>query len=373
MRHTVAPPPVEEPPYVLRCHDEFRRQSGQVASLLSRRRVEGRHVVQVREQRQQNEVADEVSALIAVTRPIVNGVLQSIRSEMIEPLGVAREQLPLKMVGRLRKEGDGDTGIAFEYAVHDAIARGEAVVTERIADALRLCRIAGDPASILFAVEKAGAKQLISTQLDLITDNSRILSGNVGQPAKLKRHLNNLAAAFRRPTTRLNLPQSIRGLWKADLFLGSPTPDHWVGTSVKINPARLEGAPGLRVAIVPTQSGVSDSIRKDDHRNLVVCPLPHDHSFMQVFYEGWRIVQALCATDFAMPTEALIAAPVHREVARVWAERRDLPTAEVVDALQVFAQPELLLTEDEEVRSVSFNSEATPDTSTIISPFARSA
>jgi hypothetical protein len=331
----------------------------------------GLYVMDIREERQQNEVADEVSALIAVTRPIVNGVLQSIRAEMIVAIDKTRESLPLMTLGRLRKEGDGDTGVAFEYAVHDAVLRGEPVVAGRIADALRMCRIEGDPASILFAIEKAGAKQLISTQLELITENSRVLSGNVGQPAKLKRHLNTLAAAFRRPATRLNLPQSIRGLWKADLFLGAPGPDHWVGTSVKINPGHLEGAAGLRVGIIPTQATQSDAIRRDDQRNLIICPLPHDYSFMQVFYEGLRIVQALCSTDFEMPTESLLMSPVHREVARVWAERRTRPVVDVMDALQAFAQPGLLVTQDEQVTSVSFNSETAPDTATVISPFPR--
>jgi hypothetical protein len=331
----------------------------------------GAYLMEIREEHQRNPVADEVGALIAVTRPIVNGVLQSIRTEMITAIGRQRENLPLKLLGRLRKQGDGDTGIAFEYAVHDAIKRGEPAVVARIKEALAKCRIGGDVASILFAVEKAGAKQLISTNIELITDESRILSGNVGQPAKLKRYLNTLAAAFRRANVRAYLPQSIRGLWKADLFLGSSGPDHWVGTSVKIVPSHLEGAAGLRVGIIPTQSGRDDRIRMDDQRNLVVCPLPHDYSFMQVFYEGLRIVQALCSTDFEMPNEVLLASPVHREVARMWAERRELPVVDVLLAAQVFAQPELLVTQDATAASVSFQSQHAPDTSTVISPFPR--
>jgi hypothetical protein len=327
--------------------------------------------MEIREERQQNEVADEVSALIAVTRPIINGVLQSIRTEMIEAIDATREDLPLKTLGRLRKQGDGDTGVAFEYAVHDAIVRQEPVVTERITSALHQCHIDGDPASILFAIEKAGSKQLISTQHNLITDESRVLSGNVGQPAKLKRYMNTLAAAFRRASVRNDLPSSIRGLWRADLFLGASQPDRWVGTSVKVNPTQLVGAAGLRIGIVPTQAGRSDAIRKDDQHNLVVCPLPHDYSFMQVFYEGLRIVQALCATDFTMPNEALLASPVHREVARMYAERRDQPVSAVIDAAQAFAQPELLVTADESATSVSFDSEAEPDTGTLLSPFPR--
>lgn len=278
------------------------------------------------------------------------------------------------MLGRLRAEGDGDCGIAFEYAIHDAVHNGVPAVVERINDALARCNISSSgPASILFAIEKQGSKQLISTDIDLVTDDSRVLSGKRGQPVKLKKQMNTLAAAFRRPSTRPNLPQSIRGLWKADLFLGSPGPDHWVGTSVKINPSHLEAAPGLRVAIIPTQSGRSDAIRLDEQRNLVVCPVPHDASFMQLFYEGWRLVQSLCSTDFKMPKEVLIPVPMHREVARIYVERRDYQVTEVLEATAQFAQPHLLVTDTENVSSSDFQSTVAPGTGTVISPFPSDA
>jgi hypothetical protein len=102
----------------------------------------------------------------------------------------------------------------------------------------------------------------------------------------------------------------------------------------------------------------------------VICPLPHDYSFMQTFYEGLRIVQALCTTDFQAPTEALLPSPAHREVARMWVERRDLPVLDVVDAVGAFAQPHLLATEGETVTTVSLDEDAAqPETSTVISPF----
>lgn len=316
-------------------------------------------------------MADEVGALVAVARPVIAGVLQSISYEVVSTLG-QRDALPLRMLGRLRKRGDGDCGIAFEYAVHDAVLSAQPIVVERVADALNKCRIVrGDPASILFAIEKTGSQQLISTEISLITENSRVLTGQRGQPVKLRKYLNTLAAAFRRPRTRLNLPQSIRGLWKADLFLGSTEPDHWVGTTVKINPAHLEAARGLRVAIVPSLAGHSDGIRLDEQRNLVVCPLPHDGSFMQIFYEGWRIVQALCETDFKMPREVDIPNPAHREVARIFVERRDFPVAGVVEATRKFAQPDLLTTNTEIVSHVPFATTLAPGTSTIITPFPR--
>jgi hypothetical protein len=63
--------------------------------------------------------------------------------------------------------------------VHDAVISAEPVVTERVADALNKCRIAGgNPASILFAIEKAGAQQLISTEVSLIT-REPLIAGRV--------------------------------------------------------------------------------------------------------------------------------------------------------------------------------------------------
>jgi hypothetical protein len=301
-------------------------------------------IMEIREDRQSRPAADEVGALVAVIRPVLVGVLQSISDEVVDTFG-ERDQLPLRMLGRLRKRGDGDCGIAFEYAVHDAVISADPIVVERVSDALNKCRIVrGDPASILFALEKAGIRQLIPTEINLITENSRVLTGQPGQPVKLQKYLKTLAAAFRRPGTRSNLPQSIRGLWKADLFLGSTETDHWVGTTVKINPARLEPAEGLRIAVIPSLAGRSDGIRLDEQKNLVLCPMPHDGSFMQVFYEGWRIVQALCEKDFNMPREIDIPNPTHRDTARIFVERRDSPVADVIEATRRFAQSDFVIT-----------------------------
>jgi hypothetical protein len=112
-------------------------------------------------------------------------------------------------------------------------------------------------------------------------------------------------------------------LWKADLVVGFPDVDRWVGTTVKINPSQLEGAPGLRIGIVPVRAGRSDIVRLDEDRNLVICPLQHDGDFMQVFYEGWRIVQAFIDADARIPKEIVLPRPIDREVARILEERRD--------------------------------------------------
>lgn len=326
--------------------------------------------MELRAERQRNEVADEYSALVAVSRPIIAGLLHSIGEEFLRPHG-GRESIRLGDLGRVRKANDGDAGVAFEYAIHDAMLRREQVVTERVSDALKLCKIKkGDPSSILFAMEKSGSSNLIDTAANLITDNSSILSGEAGRPVKLKPQLNKLSAAFRRASTRPALPSSIQGLWKADLLLGSTEEDRWVGSSLRIN-GRLESARGLRVAIVPIGTTKSDKIVKDEQKNLVVCPIPHDFSFMQTFHEGLRIVQALVESDFREPKRIDIPNPIHREVAKVYVERRDFSVLEVLDAVKKFAQPELLELDSEQVNVQPIGRSLASDTDTVIGPIPR--
>ena len=327
--------------------------------------------MEIREDRQKNPVADEVSALVAVTGPVIAGVLQSVPAEVTNTFG-ERDRLPLKMLGRLREEGDGDCGIAFEYAIHDAVLSRDASIAERIADALDKCQILrGDPTSILFATEKSGAQQLISTEPSLITDSSPVLLGEGGRPVGLREHLSAIGAAFRLPGALLNLAQSIRGLWKTDLFLGSTELDRWVGASVDTGLSQLSAAKNPRIAIIPSMKGYSDAVRLDEQKNLVVCPVPRDGSFVQIFYAGWKIVQALCAGDFKMPGSVDIPNPLHREVARIYVERRDFPIVDVVEAIGKFAQPELLTTSSQTVSDVPFATSAVAATSTIISPIPR--
>ncbi|MCT1998244.1 hypothetical protein M3C58_08565 [Brachybacterium muris] len=324
--------------------------------------------MEIRQERQISPVADDVSALVGVTRPILVGLLHSIGEEYLEVHG-GREGILLKNLGRVRKANDGDLGIAFEYAVHDAILRQEPSVTDRISEALRQCRIGTDvPSSILFAMEKDGTKQLIDTKRDLITAESRVLSGNQGQPVKLQKYMNQLAAAFHKPSSRPALPRSIQGLWKADLFLGSPQRDHWVGTTIKVKPQAVEPARGLRIAVVPSTWQKSDRVRKDDQKNLIICPLPYDPEFMTLFYDGMQIIQQLVSHDFKMPSEPALPRPLHRRVAEMYVDRREFTIAEVVDALAVSAQPHLLESRPEDVGVFELAGSEAPDTSTAVSP-----
>lgn len=154
----------------------------------SRGRVE-QGAMQLRLQVQQHSVADEVSAITAVVRPILEGVLYALKTDVVAEVGTY-DDVKLKMLPRLYRRGDRDCGICFEYAVHEALNRGEPSVVERVYDAMTRCSVPGnDPASILFGAEKAGALNLINTAKERLTEESGLLYGTRGRPAKLKRHI----------------------------------------------------------------------------------------------------------------------------------------------------------------------------------------
>lgn len=322
----------------------------------------------LRKEIQKNPIADEVQALIAVVIPILQGVVYAIKQEAITDAG-GLPNILLRQLPRLYKPGDGDCGICFEYAVHDAISSGNQLILDRIDTALSdYCRIkGGDPDSILFGAEKTGAVQLIQTAKELLTDDSSLLSGSKGRPVKLKKHIDSVASAFRKRNERELLPASINGLWKADLFVGRTDPDQWVGTTVKINPRQLEGARGLRLAIVPSQQGKNDAIRRDDVRNLIVAPVPYDASFMEVFYQGWQIVTHFIHADAQVPKEVYLPRPADRQVCRFLEERRAFPVLDVIEALRPMAQPHLLETK-EEALEIDLRKGESSDTGLIVAP-----
>lgn len=328
--------------------------------------------MKLRLQTQLNPIAEEVSATIAVVRPILEGLLYGLRKDVVAEVG-GYPNVKLKMLPRLYRRGDGDIGLCFEYAVHHAIRTGHGVVCERVADALRLCNVPGrDLQSLLFAVEKTGKLDLLETVREALTDDSRLLYGTRGRPVKLKRHIDQVAAAFSRPSARLALPESISGLWKADLFLGNVDDDGWVGTTIKVNANDLRAERGLRVGIVPTRQGKRDRVVKDDARNLVVCPLPYDGSYMELFFSGWRIVQQFIAADARLPDEDGLPLPHERQVARELEMRRESTLLRVVEVLEVQAQPGLI---DSSEQRASVASERAPDLAaiadTVLAPVPR--
>lgn len=268
--------------------------------------------MQLIKERQINPIESEVLARISIIRPILTSLLIGIKQDVVDEMG-GINNVKLKMLPRAYRPGNGDIGFCFEWAIHDAIRHQDPRVLERLETAARRCRLPGrNFESILFGLEKSGKVQIIDTANHILTADSRILTGERAQPLKLKSYLNMLSAAFNRPETRKALPSSISGLWKADLFFGTTDADRWLGTSLKINPTQLEGARGLRIGIVPAMQGKSDKVYLDDKKNIMVCPIPYDGSFMELFYTSWGIVQQFIAADAQMPREVSLPVPADK-------------------------------------------------------------
>ena len=320
--------------------------------------------VQINIENQTSPVADDVSALIAIVCSSLRGILFSLKQSVVEEAG-GIEKLKLFMLSRIYKHGDGDCGICFEYAIHDAILRQEPSVIERVYDSLVKCGVPGrQTASILFGAEKSKALQIVGNMNNLLTDESRLLTGTQSQPPKLKKHIVDITKAFYLARYREQLPSSISGLWKADLFIGNTDSDRWVGTTVKINRQQLEGASGLRIGIVPSQYGKGDSIIFDSSKNLVICPIPYDQAFMEKFYSAWFIVTAFIKSDANMPKPELLPLGAHRIVARELENRKNLSVLELIESLLYFAQPGLLYQE-----IINLNTESiTPSASSDLAP-----
>ena len=296
-------------------------------------------------------IESEVLARISIIRPILSGLLVGIKEEVLQECG-GIQGIKLKMLPRAYRPGCGDIGFCFEWAVHDAIRRKDPKVLERLADAAKKCKMPGNEfESILFGLEKSGKVQIVDTAKEILTPDSRILTGQRAQPLKLKGYLNMLAAAFNRPDTRKALPSSISGLWKADLFFGAVDTDRWLGTSLKINPLKLEGARGLRIGIVPAEQGRSDRVYMDERKNIMICPIPYDGAFMELYYTCWGIVQQFIAADAQMPKEVFLPVPADRQAVKELVIRRDFPIVDVIEALKPLSQGELTKEETVNVSS----------------------
>jgi hypothetical protein len=127
------------------------------------------------------------------------------------------------------------------------------------------------------------------------------------------------------------------------------------------------------VGIVPTHQGESDAVELDSGRTLVVCPLPYDRSFMQVFYQAWEVVVQFLNADARVPREPFLPRPASRQVARYLEDRRDFAVQDVIDALAPLSQPQLLRTQAGMADQVETRAERTETTSALLAPIPRQA
>jgi hypothetical protein len=296
---------------------------------------------------QQEDINNAVQAKFAMVAPVIEATLYSVAVDRIERLGGYTEWT-LHDLAREVREGAGDAGICFEWAVHDAIADRNPLIWPLASEVLTdYCGIEDGADSILFGPEKNGRIPIIESVQDALTDESRVYVGNRGQPAKLRRYIPQIVNAFYRHELRNSLPRSINGLWKADLFLGNAGVDRWVGTTVKSNAPDLEAAQGLRIGIYP-KVNVRDVPRRDEQLNLIRLPLPYDAGFMELYYKAFFLVRAFLKADATVPPAANLPDAEDRFIAQELAVRRDYPLLEVVAAIRDMGQEHLLDTRDVE-------------------------
>jgi hypothetical protein len=292
---------------------------------------------------QDEEVGEAVRARYTMTASILRAMLYATKREMIAALG-GPEKITLEQLARIYQEGSGDFGICFEYAIHDAVRARHASIYPKIADVLsRFCKIKGDPESILFGIEKNGSLNVVETARNSLTTEARVLAGKVGKPPYLKQRIAVLERAFRSVKHRAQLPQSISGLWQADLFLGSPSSEQWVGTTLKVNKEDLKAAPGLRVGIFPSRT--KDAPTKDDTKNLIVCPLPYRSDFMVLFGASFQIAKQLMHSKGEMPKAPALVYEDDSVVAEWLSTRRGYPVMQILEALYPLMQPGLVKSE----------------------------
>lgn len=286
-------------------------------------------------------ISDPVRSKLAMVLPVLEASLHSLKQERIERLG-GLSKITLWDLAREFREGAGDAGICFEYAVHDAIARRSELIYPYACEVLEaFCNLPGEADSILFGPEKDGTIPILESTQDSLTEESRVYVGNKGRPPKLKQYIPQIIRAFHRNEERNKLPRSIMGLWKADLFIGSRNSEQWVGTTVKINPDQLEGARGLRIGIYPKRNA-KDVPRKDQDLNLIRLPLAYDQAFMELYYKAFYLTKAFLQADAKVPPPVRLPDAEDRYITHELESRREFPIEEVLDVLRTMSQQDLL-------------------------------
>src|SRR5260370_17681451 len=71
-------------------------------------------------QSQTGPVTDATLARYAMVRPVLTALLHSLKRSRIERLGGV-DKVTLQDLARENRQRSGDSGICFEYAVHDAL------------------------------------------------------------------------------------------------------------------------------------------------------------------------------------------------------------------------------------------------------------
>lgn len=290
-------------------------------------------------------VMEPIRARFAMIIPILRGMIFSTKKDIIEQAG-GYENITLELFCRVYNEHPGDYGICFEYALHNSIRNRSPSIYNKVSHVLdQFCKIGSQVESILFGAEKGGNQSILESAKSILTENSKLLPGTQARPTFLKRHIDNIVVAMRRKGIVQSLPVSIRGVWKADLFLGNPQTDCWVATTLKTNRRHIEEAPGLRIAIYPEERPHEEPRMIN---TLIHCPLPYNTEFMQLFGATFQIMKHLITARGKQPHPSALVYYDDQEVAKWLADRAHFPVLAILDVLESIKQVDLLAAHKEE-------------------------
>ena len=107
------------------------------------------------------------------------------------------------------------------------------------------------------------------------------------------------------------------------------------------------------MGIVPCKQGRKDKIQKHETKNLIICPVPYDQSFMETFYEGWNIVKQFILAHGEMPKEINLSSGLDRLVCKELVSRKKFPILEVIEVLKTMGQPHLMMVENKQTQIYS--------------------
>lgn len=289
---------------------------------------------------QKSLIGDQVRARYAMIIPILRGMLYSISQRTINEIRDGYNGITLEMFCKVYNEGDGDYGICFEYAVHEAIQYRNNLIYPKIQYVIGdLCGLNNDVESILFGAEKTKSN-VLETAHNSLTEDSILKPGTRARPTYLKQYLDTIYKAHHNRSFIEQLPKSIKGVWKADLFLGSKYANEWVATTIKTNPGQIEEAPGLRIALYSDKNPKSEPYKHSN--NLIYCPLSYDSDFMELFGASFAIAKHIINSKGKMPSRAALYYADDAAVAKWLTDRSRFPLLEILDALEALKQPDLL-------------------------------
>lgn len=242
----------------------------------------------------QNDPPDEYGrALYAVSRSILRAMLDSLGTEDLEDLQTDKQDVTLRQLAKIARldRDKGMRGDGFEWAVHEALAGGEARVTDLVSHGMsrasRYIPRDSTPSSLMFGYERAKHLGFLDAVVDEAGTSARLLPDAVGRPYSFGPWVR---VAARGAAAEPQLGSRISKIWKTDLFLSDQSGERYLSATVKSQWRQLEGGPGLRIAIVPEAKDLKSGVRHDPKHGLWVVALPDPDGFMGLFNDAYALV-----------------------------------------------------------------------------------